>query len=288
MDRIIFFARYRIVKDKIVKDSSCFKNMTDYSHSSSHLRRQPKQQRGKERVERILNAAADVFDQVGYEAATTHQIAAQAGTAVGSLYQFFPNKAAIFNAMELRHIERVKIFWSELNIPGVVQLPLCQMMHQLIKAAAELFTHPVSRIIFIQFYTSRDMFQSIDESMTQEAINFLADILRQRNPSLPKSQCSLLAEVCVHSSNAVILAALRTTDLEHRQQLTEQIKHLLTSYLEPYVGDKQTEQVMKVMKCPHCKSDKISKNGFRRGQQCFICKSCRKQFVESVMVGDGV
>ncbi|WP_299488129.1 TetR family transcriptional regulator [Acaryochloris sp. IP29b_bin.137] len=259
--------------------------MTDNSYSSSYLRRQPKQQRGKDRVDKILNAAADIFDQVGYEAATTHQIAAKAGTAVGSLYQFFPNKAAIFNAMELRHIERVKLFWSELNTPEVVQLPLRQMMHQLITAAVGLFEHPVSRAIFIQFYTSQDMFQSIDESMTQEAINFLADILRQRNPSLPDKQCSLLAEVCVHSSNAVTLSALRTTDLEHRQRLAEQIENLLTSYLEPYVGDNPIKNVMKVMKCPHCTSEDISKNGFRRGQQCFLCKTCRKQFVESVMIG---
>lgn len=261
--------------------------MTDYSYSSSHLRRQPKQQRGKERVDKILNAAADVFDQVGYDAATTHQIASRAGTAVGSLYQFFPNKAAIFNAMELRHIERVKTFWSELNTPGVVQLPLHQMMHQLIAAAVELFTHPVSRVIFIQFYTSRDMFQSIDESMTQEAINFLADILKQRNPSLPEYQYSLLAEVCVHSSNAVTLSALRTSDLEHRQRLTEQIENLLTSYLEPYVGDSLTQDVMKVMICPHCQSTRISKNGQRRNQQCYLCKDCRKQFVESVMLKNG-
>uniref|UniRef100_UPI002632F756 TetR/AcrR family transcriptional regulator n=1 Tax=Acaryochloris sp. IP29b_bin.148 TaxID=2969218 RepID=UPI002632F756 len=279
IDRIIFFARY-----KIVKDSSCFKNMTDNSYSSSHFRRQPKQQRGKDRVDKILKAAADIFDQVGYEAATTHQIAAKAGTAVGSLYQFFPNKAAIFNAMELRHIERVKTFWSKLNTPEVVQLPLRQMMHQLITASAELFGHPVSRAIFIQFYISQDMFQSIDESMTQEAINFLANILRQRNPSLPEDQCSLLAEVCVHSSNAVTLSALRTNDLEYRQRLTEQIENLLTSYLAPYVGDNLTHNVMKVMICPHCHSDQISKNGFRRGQQCFLCKNCRKQFVESVAV----
>lgn len=262
--------------------------MTDNSYSSSHFRKQPKQQRGKQRVDKILNAAADIFDQVGYEAATTHQIAAKAETAVGSLYQFFPNKAAIFNAMELRHIERVKVFWSELNTPGVVQLPLHHMIHQLITAAVELFTHPVSRAIFIQFYISQDMFQSIDESMTQEAINFLADILRQRNPALPEDQYSLLAEVCVHSSNAVTLSALRTPDLEHRQRLTEQIEHLLTSYLEPYVGDNLMENVMKVMVCPHCQSDRLSKNGQRRQQQCYLCKDCRKQFVESVMLKNRV
>lgn len=257
--------------------------MTNYSHSLSNLRRQPKQQRGKERVEKIINAAAEVFDQVGYEAATTHQIAAKAKTSVGSLYQFFPNKAAIFHALELRHVERVKAFWTQLNTPKAVQLPLRQMIQKLVEAVAELFAHPVSRVIFIQFYTSREIFQAIDDSMTQEAINFLANILSQRNPALSSSKCGLLAEVCVHSSNAVTLSALQTPNLEHRQQLTEQTVDLLTSYLEPYVGDTLADNVMEVMKCPHCQSTHLSKNGSRRGQQCYLCKDCRKQFVESVM-----
>src|SRR5579883_1388343 len=69
------------------------------------LRRQPKQQRSQQRVEKILQAAAAVFTEVGYEAATTHMIAARAATAIGSLYQFFPDKLAIFHALEARHME---------------------------------------------------------------------------------------------------------------------------------------------------------------------------------------
>jgi AcrR family transcriptional regulator len=254
--------------------------MTERSHSSSNLRRQPKQQRGKERVEKILDAAAAVFDEVGYAAATTHLIAAKAGTAIGSLYQFFPDKAAIFNAMELRHIERVKRLWAETGTSDIVQLPFRQMMHVLTSAVAELFEQPVSRVVFVQFFMSREIFQSIDESMTQEAIHFTANLLQCRNPKLEASQCSLLAEVCVHSSNAVMLSALRNPDLQHRQRLSQQIEDLLGSYLEPYIGDCVLKNVMKVMKCPHCQSAELSKNGYRRGKQCHRCKDCGKQFVE--------
>lgn len=261
--------------------------MTEYSHSSSHLRRQPKQQRGKQRVEKILDAAAAVFDEVGYDAATTHQIAAKAGTAVGSLYQFFPNKAAIFNAMELRHIERVKAFWTKLSGSEVIQLPLPQMINVLVASTTELFEHPVSRVVFIQFYLTPQIFQSIDEGMTQEAINFLAGLLQQRNPTLGQAKTSLLAEVCVHSSNAIILSALRCQDAQHQQQLSEQIEALLLAYLEPHIGDSLSPKVMKVMKCPHCQSEQLSRNGRRRGQQCFLCKDCGKQFVESVMIKAG-
>ncbi|MGB0563509.1 MAG: TetR/AcrR family transcriptional regulator, partial [Spirulinaceae cyanobacterium] len=195
--------------------------MTEVSHSSSpspsdsqldpaskHLRRQPKQQRGKARVEKILRAAAAVFEEVGYEAATTHMIAARAETAIGSLYQFFPDKAAIFKAMELRHTERVQAFWAQMELAKLMQLPLREMMHGLVQAAVELFTEPISRVVFVQFYLAPQIFQAIDESMTQDAIRFLANILQQRKPTLAEAHCHLLAEVCVHSSNAVILAAL--------------------------------------------------------------------------------
>lgn len=256
--------------------------MTEFSHSSSassaiNLRRQPKQQRGKERVEKILDAAAAVFDQVGYQAATTHLIAARAGTAIGSLYQFFPDKAAIFQAMELRHAERVKAMWEQIDIPSLVQLPLRQMIHLLVMAISELFEQPVSRVVFIQFFLARDIFQSIDDSMTQEAIQFMSRILQQRNPE--SEAIDLLAEVCVHSSNALILAALRSSDPLHRQRLTQQIEDLLVSYLEPHVGDDRQGNVMKVMICPHCRSDQLSKNGHRRGKQCYRCKDCGRQFV---------
>ncbi|NJS11384.1 MAG: TetR/AcrR family transcriptional regulator [Microcoleus sp. CSU_2_2] len=254
--------------------------MTEDSRLSRNLRRQPKQLRGKERVEKILDAAAAVFDEVGYEAATTHLIAAKAGTAIGSLYQFFPDKAAIFNAMELRHVDRVKAMWARTNRPEIIQLPLRQTIHALVTAVAEIFEQPVSRVVFVQFFLARDIFQSIDESMTQEAIDFTASLLLQRNSTLSEAQCSLLAEVCVHSSNAVILSALRNPDREYRQQLTQQIENLLVSYLEPYIGDDRTPDVMKVMKCPHCRSENLSKNGYRRQKQCYLCKECGKQFVE--------
>ena len=51
-----------------------------------------------------MRVAAIVFDEVGFEAATTLAIADWADTAIGSLYQFFPDKLAIFNALELRHV----------------------------------------------------------------------------------------------------------------------------------------------------------------------------------------
>ena len=70
------------------------------------LRRQPVQQRSAKRVEQMLDASAALIDELGYDALTTTLIAKRAGVAVGSLYQFFPDKRAVVQALTQRNLER--------------------------------------------------------------------------------------------------------------------------------------------------------------------------------------
>ena len=61
--------------------------------------RVPQRRRGRERVASLLDAAAACFVEKGYDAATMTEIAARAGAAIGSLYQFFPTKEALAQAL---------------------------------------------------------------------------------------------------------------------------------------------------------------------------------------------
>src|SRR2546428_9484541 len=78
------------------------------------VRRFPQQQRSRTRVDRILAAAAHEFATVGYDAASTNAIAARARTSVGSLYQFFPNKEALFDALVQRYRREAAHLFEEL------------------------------------------------------------------------------------------------------------------------------------------------------------------------------
>lgn len=53
----------------------------------------------------MLDACAALVDEVGYEALTTTLVAERAGVAIGSIYQFFPDKRAIVQALTLRNLE---------------------------------------------------------------------------------------------------------------------------------------------------------------------------------------
>lgn len=68
-------------------------------------RKSPSQERSRLTVERILDAAARIFQEQGYVGTTTNEIADEAEVSVGSLYQYFPNKDAILVALTRRHIE---------------------------------------------------------------------------------------------------------------------------------------------------------------------------------------
>ncbi|HEU5108507.1 MAG TPA: TetR family transcriptional regulator [Micromonosporaceae bacterium] len=53
----------------------------------------------------MLDACAELVDEVGYEAFTTTLLAERAGVAIGSVYQFFPDKRAIVQALTMRNME---------------------------------------------------------------------------------------------------------------------------------------------------------------------------------------
>ncbi|MDJ0764299.1 MAG: TetR/AcrR family transcriptional regulator [Myxococcota bacterium] len=67
------------------------------------IRKQPSQQRSKEMVAAVLEAAADIFAKLGYAGATTNKIAERAGVSVGSLYQYFPNKDSLLACLMAKH-----------------------------------------------------------------------------------------------------------------------------------------------------------------------------------------
>jgi len=77
------------------------------SNSSSRNRKplEPQRDVGRQRVAELMQAAAAVIQQRGFEATTMAEIAARADAKIGSLYRFFPNKEAVADALMRHHAE---------------------------------------------------------------------------------------------------------------------------------------------------------------------------------------
>ena len=254
-------------------------NKSSQMSSDHSLRRQPKQQRGRQRVAKILTAAAEVFAQVGYSAATTQQIADQANTAVGSIYQFFPDKLAIFHALEAEHMEQVAIINTQL-LAKDLRRPLSQTIAEMVDTHAEYFEHPIHQIVYLQYFLAPipGLFVLFDEEFDRMVIQQFANLCQQRNPTLDRKQSELIAEVFHRTYNGLFLTALRS-DRTYRQKLYTELKKLLCAYLDPYIGDAFLMH-SNVMICVNCQSDQVAKNGHRHGKQRYICRACGKQFAD--------
>ena len=70
-------------------------------------RRLPQQRRARQTVDAILDAVIRVLKREGHAPITTNRIAEVAGVSIGSVYQYFPDKRAIFVALHQRHIDEI-------------------------------------------------------------------------------------------------------------------------------------------------------------------------------------
>ena len=75
----------------------------DDDGSLAAARRRPTQARSRERVERMLAAAADLIARKGSEQVRMQEVATQAGVSLASLYQFFPDKSALIRTLAERY-----------------------------------------------------------------------------------------------------------------------------------------------------------------------------------------
>jgi AcrR family transcriptional regulator/transposase-like protein len=245
-------------------------------------RRQPQQQRGKQRVEKILIAAAEVFAEAGFAAATIQQIADRANTAVGSIYQFFPDKLAIFHALVKEHLRQTDILEAEF-FKGAMDSPLVQRISEYLDPYTSYFEQAIPRCIALQGYLQP--IEGLSELMVdlpdrvQILIETHANLYRQRNPNLSVAKSKLLSEVAQHMCTSLFLRAIQS-DEEHRQELYAEIKNVLYAYLNPHIGDHLLILHNDKMMCPDCQSDRVAKNGRQQGKQRYICRGCGRQFVD--------
>lgn len=103
------------------------------SHLTELPRRTPQQARGERRVSELLDATAKVIAAVGYDAATMCAIADQAGAPIGSLYQFFPNKPSIVQALRTQYVQKFEEMWLPLETEAAT-LDLQGLVRKLIES----------------------------------------------------------------------------------------------------------------------------------------------------------
>jgi AcrR family transcriptional regulator len=74
---------------------------------ASLIRNEPMQARSTARLAALLDAAAAVVAEIGYERLTTAMVAEGAGASIGTVYRYFPDRIAVLQSLAARNEERV-------------------------------------------------------------------------------------------------------------------------------------------------------------------------------------
>jgi AcrR family transcriptional regulator len=69
------------------------------------MRKEPRQARSRATVETIIQAGARILSDEGWAGFSTNKVADLAGVSIGSLYQYFPDKLSLMNAIRQRHLD---------------------------------------------------------------------------------------------------------------------------------------------------------------------------------------
>ena len=80
---------------------------TRITQPSGAMRKRPQQARSRATTDAILDAAAHILGERGWSGLTTNAVAEAAGASIGSLYQYFPDKLALIDAVRRRHFDDV-------------------------------------------------------------------------------------------------------------------------------------------------------------------------------------
>jgi len=198
------------------------------------LRRKPVQQRSAQRVERMLEACASLIEELGYDGVTTTLIAERAGVAVGSLYQFFPDKRAVVQALTLRNLER---FMSNV----VQRFDSAELEHwwdavdSMFDAYVEMHrTVPAfSRLHFGDVVDTR----LLDEGKDNNTViaEGLASLISERF-GRSMAELQLPVAVAIEAADGVLKFAFRRND-RGDQIVVDEAKALIKGYLSTRLGE---------------------------------------------------
>jgi AcrR family transcriptional regulator len=210
------------------------KPMSENPSTVGGMRRKPRQARSQERVNRILDGAEGLFASQGYAATTTNAIAARAEVPIGSLYQFFPDKTAILQALALRYAEKLHQELTVIDEAELARLSLSDYMNQLIDTTDRFFTeNPSYYAIFMEVQGTIPELEEIDAATDAQLIQDLASALAKRDASLEPGDYEAIAFVLVKAIGTLLWLSLRQ-EKTFRQRLVTETKRLTLKYLQSY------------------------------------------------------
>ena len=192
---------------------------------SSAVRVAPQQDRSSRRLASFLDAAAELFVEVGYEAATMTAIAERSGFSIGALYNYFPDKQAIALTLANQYTEEIETQWK----------PLMEHVDNLSpRKFANLFIERIT-----EFVRQRPAYLTLlsapvrlrrDPAAKRALRVMIANAFRVKNPSLSDERSVLAAKVSLQMVRGM-MTLYGEAEPKGKGLVVNEFKKVLTLYL---------------------------------------------------------
>ncbi|MEL6271294.1 MAG: TetR/AcrR family transcriptional regulator [Chloroflexota bacterium] len=179
------------------------------------MRKLPTTKRGKERVNKILDAAAELIVEMGYADITTNHIADRADTSVGSLYQYFKNKDTVLEALADRYLEQLHAVLDEGFKAVAAQMSLPDVVAYFLEGTLKFYTmYPGFEPLFFGAVKTESL-EAIGHTAYTDMVTMMQAVLQQHLPQRPPDELQPMA-------HAVI--SLCKLQLPHRHNLPPELR----------------------------------------------------------------
>lgn len=206
--------------------------------SKNSIRSTPRQSRSQQTVDLILDTAAELFVNIGYENATTNAIAEKAKISIGALYRYFPDKDAVLKALAERYQSQVRLLFATLFVADAKYLPPEILLDRLIDPFLAMYIqYPAYAHILLGADVSPDI-AAASRNMEKEMIASMADFFRMLVPDLDEKRSHRLAVVSKATVKMLISLVLASRDQEYQAEIIVEVKRMLLGYLEPVLRSK--------------------------------------------------
>jgi AcrR family transcriptional regulator len=195
--------------------------MSSQKSTAAPAAREPKRDRGRIRVAAIMDAGMAVFADRGYDAATMTEIAARSGTAIGSLYRFFPTKEALADALLARFGERMGRTLAEIA-RRAAGLPPAALADELVDLMLDL---KVDRAAVVALVDARTDAADTRTMFRDGVRRHLAAVLAAANAKLSPAETEARAAVLLQLLKAV--PALAREDATARTGLVAEMRTMV-------------------------------------------------------------
>ncbi|HEX4740606.1 MAG TPA: helix-turn-helix domain-containing protein [Caulobacteraceae bacterium] len=176
--------------------------MSISSNSSSRNREplEPQRDVGRQRVAGLLQAAAAVFQERGFEAATMAEIAARADAKIGSLYRFFPNKDAVAEALTSQYSEALRAEFDAIHAHAADATP-----QELADILIDLLVkrHPQTRA-FAALLDSRSDWTEVRKQLRTQTLAGIKTALTTCAPDLDDKEAEDVATVVLNNMKTMV------------------------------------------------------------------------------------